>query len=371
MILRGADHVMTPDSVTILGGAAAYNIPLEELARRFNTVRIVDIDRSGLERVVEGLNGETRRKLEVHVGDATGGLAVRLLGRGLDILRMAETPSAALTQLVALFNGQEPDMIPDPDYGHAWKASYVVSSGLSSQSTIFPEKAILETFRDRFGSELDQGFFFKRGTFHLRNKWVRSHGEFLASLVPQEGRVYWADTVAETPCLNESGEGPLDAILDSVVSFLNNAYLKTLLTDPGKQVLAERIAERLPLTLASDGDGRRRQAEQVLQSFNGKLAAEKKRLVAWAVMTLVGEDRISPRRELELLGYIVREAERMNPQARQPILGGGKLSTFFPSSLEADSEMGSWTWINDPEGTVSLNGHSYYVEAFILRRKPC
>ena len=88
--------------------------------------------------------------------------------------------------------------------------------------------------------------------------------------------------------------------------------------------------------------------------------------MAWAIMTMVGENLIVTKRELELLGYIIREAERMNPNARQPLLDG-RLSGFFPASLEADTEMASWMWINDPEGAVTLDGYSYYVEAHILK----
>ena len=257
-------------------------------------------------------------------------------------------------------------MTPDAGQAQDLKASFIVSSGLSSQSTIFPEKALMEAYRHKFSAELDGDFFFKRGSFHLRNEWVRRHGSFLASLVSRDGRVYWADTVAETPCLREFGDGPLDAMVDSVVSFLKNGYLKTFLSDSGKQALAERFAEGLVFPLAADGEGRRQQGEELLRSFKGKLDADGKRRLAWAIMTLVGENRISPKRELELLAHIVREAERMSPHARQPLLDG-RLSDFFPSRLEPDGEMASWTWINDPEGAVTLNGSSYYVDAHILK----
>ena len=85
-------------------------------------------------------------------------------------------------------------------------------------------------------------------------------------------------------------------------------------------------------------------------------------------MTLAGESLIAANKELELLEYIIREAERMDPRARQPILSG-RLSNFFPSSLEPDGEMISWMWINDPEATVTLDGSTFYVDAQILKPK--
>jgi hypothetical protein len=360
MILRGASRVTEPDSVTILGGGAAYNIPLEELAQRFGVVRLVDIDREGLQESVDSLRAESRSKVEIRVADTTGSVASRLLSRGLEIIQHAGDSEDALHQLVPLFNGRGLDMTPDTGQVEDWKASYVISSGLSSQLTIFPEKGVLKAFHEKFGMELEEDFFFKRGSFLLRNEWVRCHGEFLASLVSPNGRVYWADTVAETPYLDEFGSAPLAGVVEAVATFLDGAYLKTFLTEDGKQVLAERFAEGLP--------GRPMRGDELIQSFNEKLQPEKKRRFAWAMMTLVGENLITPKRELELVRYIIREAEHMIPQARQPMVEGGKLSSFFPVSLKPDGEMASWLWINDPEGAVTLNGYSYYVDACILKR---
>jgi len=141
MILRGAERVTTPDAVTILGAGAAYNIPLEELAGKFNHIRMVDIDREGLQQAVESMPPELRSKAEVHVADTTGGVAARLLDQGLEIIRTSADEEDTKARLIALFNGQGLDMTPEPSRVQAWKASYIVSSGLSSQLNIFPEKA--------------------------------------------------------------------------------------------------------------------------------------------------------------------------------------------------------------------------------------
>jgi hypothetical protein len=225
--------------------------------------------------------------------------------------------------------------------------------------TIFPERGVLSAFQERFGTELEEDFLFTQGSYLLRNMWVRRHGEFLASLALPDGRVYWADTVAETPYLSEFGAAPLAAIVESVTTFLDGAYLKTFVTESGKQVLAERFAEGLP--------GRPMSGSELLQAFP-ELHPEKKRRFAWAIMTLAGENLITPKRELEMIKYIIGEAERKFATARQPMLEGGQLSGYFPASLVPDVDMTSWLWINDPEGAVTLNGHSYYVESHILKK---
>src|SRR5262245_62353129 len=130
MIAKGAAAVSARDSVTILGAGSAYNIPLDALARDFNIVRLVDIDRDGLARAVDGLTADLRAKVEIHYADATAGLVVELLDMALDIVRRSETAEEALAQLVPLFKGETntTHLTNAPD---GWKASYVVSSGLS------------------------------------------------------------------------------------------------------------------------------------------------------------------------------------------------------------------------------------------------
>jgi len=74
------------------------------------------------------------------------------------------------------------------------------------------------------------------------------------------------------------------------------------------------------------------------------------------------------KREAELVAYIIREAEQVFPNARLLLIEEGTLSNFFPRSLVPDGETASWLWVNDPEGSVTLDGYSYYVDAHILKR---
>ena len=103
--------------------------------------------------------------------------------------------------------------------------------------------------------------------------------------------------------MSEFGPEPLSVIITAVVSFLDRAYLKTFLTENGKKILCERFSQGLPAR-PIDGD-------DLIQAFAGRLTMEDKRRFAWAVMTLVGENCISSKREAELVAYIIREAEQV------------------------------------------------------------
>src|SRR5205823_4264083 len=99
------------------------------------------------------------------------------------VIENSTTPEEASRRLAAHFKGDSPDTAVDAEQRERWQASYVISSGLSSQLTIFPERAIAKAFQEKFEAELSADFLLKSGSFQLRNLWIRRHGEFLESLM--------------------------------------------------------------------------------------------------------------------------------------------------------------------------------------------
>jgi len=125
---------------------------------------------------------ELRSKAEVHVADTTGGVAARLLDQGLEIIRTSADEEDTKARLIALFNGQGLDMTPDPSRVQAWKASYIVSSGLSSQLEHLSGESRVGGVPGKVRPRTREEFFFQRGSSHLRNEWVSRHGELLPRL---------------------------------------------------------------------------------------------------------------------------------------------------------------------------------------------
>jgi hypothetical protein len=368
-ILRCVQRVAKPESVTILGAGSAYNIPLAELAASFAAVRLVDIDHDGLRAAVGGLPAAARDRVEIHVADVTGGAAAVLLEVGLEAIADSADPRSALARLTQLFASPAADAQPPPEQVLAWRASCVISSCVASQLALFPHRVLAQAFKQKFGADPGASLFLEGGLDRVREQWVRRHGELLAALVCAGGAVYWADTVAETPCLGAFGPAPLAAVVELTADFLRkqkSADLRTWLTDAGKADLASRFAQVAAFPLASEAAGRSEQGDRLLQSFKAELDATARGIVTWAIITAVGENLIAPRRELELLDRIRRAAERLRPDARQPILQT-HFAELFPRSLVTDGELESWLWINDPRAAATLEGGAYHVEAQILR----
>lgn len=370
-ILQGAQLAASTDCVTVLGAGSAYNIPLAELAEMFATVRVVDIDRDGLQAAIDGLPSEARARVEVHVADLTGGAAGALLDAGADAIAGSATVDTALARLTELFRSAAAIAAqPDSEQRNAWRAGYVISSCVASQLALFPHRAIVEAFARKFGAAGSARVFREAGVDQVREQWVRRHGEFLAALVAPGGAVYWSDTVAETPVLTQLGAAPLAAMVDSVATFLQkqkSAELRAFLTDAGKADLATRFAQVGALRLAASTAGRREQGERLLQAFKAQLDTQQRRIVSWALITAVGEDLMAAQPELKLLDFIRRTAEQLHPQARQPLLQT-RFIHLFPAALAAEGKLESWLWINDPSAAATLEGGAFYVEAQLLRR---
>jgi hypothetical protein len=228
--------------------------------------------------------------------------------------------------------------------------------GLSSQAMILPERAAIQACRQKFGIELEDGYFFKRGSFQVRNDWALRHGELLASLVLPGGRVYWADTIAEHLASSSSAIGLWITMLDSVVRFLEQAYLNTFLTDKGKQILAHRFTGSETASLE--------QGDQFLRSFKSRLDNSGKRRLAWAMMTLIAEDVIVPKKERNCWTMYWREAERISPAARRPILQEGFLLTFRRARIGRDNPFLAL------DQRSRSDGHTQRVDVLRGRRNP-
>jgi len=367
-ILRCAELVATPKRVTVLGAGSGYNLPLEELAARFDGVLLVDIDREGLHEAIEGLPSGVRGRATADVADLTGGAAAALLDAGVAAVDASASAPEAIARLKDITRAALAPLRDAAQHG-AWRASCVISSCVASQLALFPYRATAEVFTAKFGTEARARLFVDAGFAELRGRWARAHRALLAQLVEPGGAVYWSDTVAETPCLAAAGREPLVAAVDAVASYLGEqktSVLRTFLTDEGKADLASRFAEAVPLRLAATPAGRREQGDRLLQAMQTDLDAGVRRVVAWAVMTGEGLDGlIAPSRELELLERIVAFAEQLRPDARQPIVES-RMTSFIPGELRAAGELRSWLWINDPRAAATLEGGAYYVEAQLL-----
>jgi hypothetical protein len=149
--IRGAvSAVEGRDVVWVLGAGRAYDLPLRELAERFQRVVLVDIDRRALEETVASAEPSLRARLEPVAADVTG-IASTWRARTLAAVREATDARDAAERLYALARGY---VVAEED---PWRflgarPDLIVSQMLLSQLNDPLERYQRRVYEERFGA---------------------------------------------------------------------------------------------------------------------------------------------------------------------------------------------------------------------------
>ena len=144
-ILDAAVRVEQPRLAVVLGAGKAYDLPLEELARRFERVVLVDIDAEAMaaSSAAAVRDPKLRARLELRAMDVTG-VSARL-ARGIQDALHSDQPETALEALCRSYRLDSPPRLA----GEA--ADLLVSGMLLSQLGLQPKLAAKRLFEQRFG----------------------------------------------------------------------------------------------------------------------------------------------------------------------------------------------------------------------------
>ncbi len=104
LILAAAEWAQ-PGSALILGAGHCAELPLKELAARFENITLNDIDNAVLDEGLSaaGLTDEERAKLTIHIADLTG-VTESLISRIEDILSADRDPQAVIEAMAHLLD---------------------------------------------------------------------------------------------------------------------------------------------------------------------------------------------------------------------------------------------------------------------------
>lgn len=144
-ILDAAARVERPRLAVVLGAGKAYDLPLEELARRFERVVLVDIDAEAMSASSAAAvrDEKLRARLELRPMDATGVAAQ--LARGIEDALMSADAEAQLEALCRSYRlASRPRLSSE-------RADLLVSGMLLSQLGLQPKLAAKRLFERRFG----------------------------------------------------------------------------------------------------------------------------------------------------------------------------------------------------------------------------
>ena len=144
-ILDAAAQVEQPRLAVVLGAGKAYDLPLEELARRFERVVLVDIDAEAMaaSSAAAVRDAKLRARLELRPMDVTG-VAGRL-ARGIEAAMASPSPEDSLEALCRAYRlAGRPWLVEE-------RADLLVSGMVLSQLGLQPKLAAKRLFEQRFG----------------------------------------------------------------------------------------------------------------------------------------------------------------------------------------------------------------------------
>ena len=195
-ILEAARLVREPGTALILGAGGCREIPLEDLARMFDRVVLVDLDAPSMSEAVAQIPRQLRQKVEIRVSDVTS-FAEPLMEATARVVEESWTASVAFAGLRSLYGSidamkQTPKLPP---------ADLVVSSLVLSELARYPSTYAARLLKERFDTDFSEW----RGSGALwrtlREAALEDHAEILARLGRAGSIVYFADTVGRGPDL--------------------------------------------------------------------------------------------------------------------------------------------------------------------------
>jgi len=144
-LLDAAARVERPRLAVVLGAGKAYDLPLEELARRFERVLLVDIDAEAMAASSAAAvhDANLRARLELRPMDVTG--VTRRLALGIETALAASAPEVSLENLCKSYQLASPPRFSDE------RADLLVSGMVLSQLGLQPKLAAKRLFERRFG----------------------------------------------------------------------------------------------------------------------------------------------------------------------------------------------------------------------------
>lgn len=192
-ILKAADLAKGKAVATVLGSGVAAEIPLAELARRFDRLILVDMDGPSMLESLEQVPLELRPKVELRVMDVTS-FAAALMERLGEAIGASSTAEEAFRRYDTIFNGLalgKPVNLPPSDL--------VVSSLVLAEIPRYPFAYADRLVRRRFNIPLEAWEGSDKAFRKLVSLSIEDHLRLLASLSRAGGAVYYGDTVSRGP----------------------------------------------------------------------------------------------------------------------------------------------------------------------------
>ncbi|MSR78483.1 MAG: hypothetical protein EXS63_09740, partial [Candidatus Omnitrophica bacterium] len=183
-----------------LGPGIGESQILEELAKKFESITVVDLDTETVNETLSKLPAGLREKFEVRQEDLSGVLEEVTAGFQR-VIGQAATPTAATIQLTqVLKNITTIHRLQGLQNQYAGALSSLIGTQLGSYIYIYMDELLVEhygppTFANKVPQNINLEFM--AALSRLSPKLIQKHYEEIRDAVSQQGRIYLADTTAQ------------------------------------------------------------------------------------------------------------------------------------------------------------------------------
>lgn len=193
-MIAAAAASVPPGQALVLGAGACTEIPLAELAARFERVVLCDIDAAAMQQGVADakLDDEQRAKIELHTFDLTG-LTEPLLAEIGSLLPRCEEPAALIKGMAAILDAATP--MPLPIEG---RYELIVASCMLSQLHFGLTHGAASLFVQRFHEQTSALQQSPRWSTALEGVARRMEAALLSEmfrLLHDQGQIYLSESV--------------------------------------------------------------------------------------------------------------------------------------------------------------------------------
>lgn len=368
-ILEAVRLVREPGAALVLGAGQCREIPLEQLARTFDRVVLVDLDEASMSSAVERLPGPLRRRIEIRVSDVTSFAAPLMQATAL-IVERSQSANQAFTELEALYSAIE-SIRRFPDLP---QADLVVSSLVLSELARYPSTYTAQLVKEKFGKDLAEWRGYGTLWRKLRSFASEDHAEMLARLGAPGAIVYFADTVGRGPDLTRVGSDKRRQAQQAIASrFARIGLFNVLQSQPEPRNLLFSAFEEEALGGTDAGSGADRSSAEALgpliagiEKADGALPEGADR-AARAASRLLCQDRLPVELEIAAIESILDAYRAVEPQAFEELLDWDAfLAILNGRDFVATGASWGWKWL-EYACQIPRRPGGFWVRGTVLR----
>ena len=381
-ILEAARLVRKPGTALVLGAGQCREIPLEELARTFDRVVLVDLDAPSMSRAAAPLPERLRRKVEIRVSDVTS-FAEPLMEATARVVEEASSAAAAFAELGSLYRSIETlKRLPELP-----QADLVISSLVLSELARYPSTYTAQLVEEKFGADLSEWRGYGTLWRNLRSYAAADHAETLVRLGRPGSVVYFADTVARGPDLSQVDSERRRSALHAIAGrFARIGLFRELRARPETRRLFH-AAFREPGSGGTggkvpQGDAAAADAESLVAEIeaasNDRATRRRDRSVsqpvpagaeraAEAAIRLLCQDRLSVETEIAAYEAMLDAYEAVEPRTLEPLLDWDAfLAALEGRGLKPLRASRNWKWL-EYACRIPRQAGGFRVRSLVLR----